>query len=214
VKGFFFRCCSLVLLCSMFGCAPRNLADVLGVKPRHLTPEEWAALSKPGSHHEVLSMLVGEWDVDVVSWSDPNANPERFRAYSSAAWVLGYRFVREKFKSLAEGPRYEGLGFIGYDSGGNLYNTVWMDSLNTAVATSKGTFDPTTATFALKGEMYDPLSGRTKETHTFIRILSKDSYEVSMVDRTARGQDFRALELTYRRRSHKTPSFQEPSPSR
>ena len=74
-----------------------------------------------------------------------------------------------------------------------------MDLLNTSIVTSKGIFDPTTVTFELTGDIYDPLAGRTKETHTFIRILSKDSYEVSMVDRTARGKDFKSLELIYRR---------------
>lgn len=199
MKRVFSTVLPLVLMCVLSACGPRNLADVLGVKPRHLTPEEWAAISKPGSHHELLSMFVGEWDVDVTSWKDATANPEHSKAHSSSDWVLGFRFVREKFRSLAMGPRYEGLGFFGYDSGANLYTSVWMDSLNTSIATSKGIFDPATVTFELTGDIYDPLAGRTKETHTFIRILSKDSYEVSMVDRTARGKDFKSLELIYRR---------------
>jgi hypothetical protein len=74
-----------------------------------------------------------------------------------------------------------------------------MDSLNTSIATSKGIFNPATTTFELTGEIYDPLVGGIKETRTIIRILSKDLYEVSMVDRSARGQDFKSLELTYRR---------------
>lgn len=199
MKRVFATVCSLVLLCGFSACAPRNLADVLGVKPRHLTPEEWAAISQPGSHHGLLSMFVGEWDVDVTSWKDPRANPERSKARSSSAWVLGFRFVREKYRSLARGPRYEGLGFLGYDAGANLYNSVWMDSLNTSIATSKGVFNPVTATFELTGEIYDPLAGSTKETHTFIQIISNDSYVVSMVDRSAGGKDFKSLELTYRR---------------
>lgn len=184
---------------SCFGCAPRASTDVLGVKPQHLTPEEWAAISRPGSHHEFLDTFVGEWDVDVVSWRDPKANPERSKARSSSTWILGYRYVREKYRSLERGPRYEGLGFLGYDAGANLFSSVWMDSLNTSIATSKGLLNPTTATLELRGEIYDPLLGRTKETKTFIRILSKDTYEVSMIDRTARGIDFKSLEMTYRR---------------
>jgi hypothetical protein len=74
-----------------------------------------------------------------------------------------------------------------------------MDSLNTSIATSKGVFNPETGTFAMKGEIYDPLLGRMKETRTLIQILSADSYKVTMVDRTARGKDFISLELTYNR---------------
>lgn len=181
------------------GCAPRASTDRLGVKPQHLTPEEWVALSQPGERHDLLNAFVGEWDVDIVSWRDPKANPERSKAHSSSTWILGYRYVREKFVSLELGPRYEGLGFIGYDAGAKLFTTVWLDSLNTSIATSKGLFNPATSTLEFRGEIYDPLLGRTKETKTFMRVLSKDSFEVSMIDRTARGIEFQSLQMTYRR---------------
>ena len=196
-------CFAVVLALALSSCAPRNMADVLGVQPRHLSPEEWAALNQPGNQHERLSSFVGEWDVDVVSWRDPDSNPERSTARSSSTWILGYRYVREKFVGLEKGPRYEGLGFLGYDAGAKLFSMVWMDSLNTSIATSKGLLDPATATFDFRGEIYDPLQGKTKETRTFIRILSKDSYKVSMVDRSARGKEFKSLEMTYRRLAHK-----------
>lgn len=189
----------MAVLVSFASCAPRSLEDVLGIKPRNLTPEEFAALSQPGASHEVLNTFVGEWGVDVLSWSSPEANPERSSARSSSHWVLGYRYVRERYKSLAMGPRYEGLGFLGYDAGARLYSAVWMDSLNTSIATSKGVFNPETSTFAMKGEVYDPLLGRTKETRTLIQVLSADSYKITMMDRTARGKDFKSLELTYNR---------------
>ncbi|MEN9847094.1 MAG: hypothetical protein RIS36_2241 [Pseudomonadota bacterium] len=188
---------SAVVWCA--GCAPRSLEDMLGVKPRNLTPEQFAALNQPGASHEVLTTFVGEWNVDVLSRSSPDANPKRSSARSSASWVLGYRYVREKYKSLEMGPRYEGLGYLGYDAGAQVYSSVWMDSFNTSIATSRGVFNPETETFALKGEIYDPLLGRMKETRTLIQILSTDSYKITMVDRTARGKDFISLELTYNR---------------
>jgi hypothetical protein len=189
--------CGLILSC--VACAPRNLEDMLGIKPRNLTPEQFAELSRPGASHEVLKTFVGEWNVAVVSWGSPDANPERSTARSSINWILGYRYLREKYKSLEMGPRYEGLGFLGYDAGAQVYSSVWMDSLNTSIATSKGVFNPETAAFAMKGEVYDPLLGRMKETRTLMQILSPDSYKVTMVDRTARGEDFKSLELTYTR---------------
>ena len=188
---------SAVVWCA--GCAPRSLEDMLGVKPRNLTAEQFAVLSQPGASHEVLTTFVGEWNVDVLSRSSPDANPERSSARSSSSWILGYRYVREKYKSLEMGPRYEGLGFLGYDAGAHVYSSVWMDSLNTSIATSRGVFNAETGTFALKGEVYDPLLGRMKETRTLMQILSADSYKVTMVDRTARGEDFISLELTYNR---------------
>ena len=195
-----------VIVLLVVGCSPRASTDVFGVKPQHLTPEAWSAISQPGGSHELLDAFIGDWDVEVVSWRDPKANPERSKAHSSSTWILGYRYVREKYKSLEFGPRYEGLGFLGYDAGAKLFVSVWMDSLNTSIATSKGLFNPVTSTLELRGEIYDPLLGRTKETATFIRFLSKDSYEVSMIDRTARGIEFTSLQMTYRRVSQQSDS--------
>lgn len=193
------RLCVAALALLLFGCASRHPTDRLGVKPQHLTPEEWSSISQPGDSHKLLDAFVGDWTVDVVSWRDPKANPERSKAHSSSTWVLGFRYVREKFRSLELGPRYEGLGFIGYDAGAKLFTSVWMDSLNTSIATSQGLFNPTTSTLEFRGEIYDPLLGKTKETKTFIRVLSADTYEISMIDRTARGEEFTSLQMTYRR---------------
>lgn len=193
---------SLLVVSSLIACAGRRSMDALGVKPQTLTAEEWASLSKPGSFHHMLDMFVGEWDVVIKSWKGPEAHSEQSSGRSFSSWTLGYRFVREKFVSLEKGPRFEGLGFFGYDMASRLFTAVWMDSLNTSISTSKGIFNTESSTFELVGEVYDPRLGRTKETQTLIRVISPDSYEVSMIDQTERGQSFKSLEIVY----HRIPS--------
>lgn len=179
------------------GCAAQKPHD--RVTPDSLSPTDWVALSKPGAEHKLLNMFVGEWEVKVSSWSDPKAPPHISPGYARSKWILGSRFVEERFDGLAEGVPYKGRGIIGYDAGAKEFTSVWMDSLNTSIALSRGEFSPDDRTFQLVGQIYDPLLGREKETLTEIHILSPDEYEITMLSVAPSGKRFRSLALNYRR---------------
>ncbi len=187
----------LVLVLVFSGClSRRGSLYVEGIHPRDLTPEDWLALGKPGPSHKILNGLVGDWDVEITSLSAPSAVPDRSKGSSHTSWILGDRFLEERF----HGEGYEGLGLMGYDRGAKLFSTMWMDSLTTAMAVSRGEFSPATNIFDLYGEVYDPLLGRPKETHTQIAIVSPNEYEVRMLDAAPNGERFYTLKLVYRRK--------------
>lgn len=112
-----------------------------------------------------------------------------------------WTIFKEDFDGEALGERYQGLGIFGYDSGARLFTTVWLDSLNTALALQKGHYLAEQNKFELTGEVYDPLLGRTKTTRSAIRVISHDSYELTMTDTAPNGAEFRSLEIRYARRA-------------
>ena len=181
------------------GCSLRSSND--GVRPEGLTPLEWASLSKPGASHQLLDVFAGAWDVKITFWSDPKAAPQDSQGSSQLTWILGNRFLKEDFTGDVLGESYQGLGLMGYDAASRRFTTVWLDSLNTAIAMQKGSYLPDTNTFELTGEVYDPLLGRTKTTQTQIHITSKDAYTVTMIDTAPNGREFKSLEIVYTRRA-------------
>ncbi len=178
-----------------------SLGGERGVQPGSLTPLEWAALSKPGAAHQLLSSFVGTWNVKITFWSSPSAPPQESVGSSTLTWILGDRFVHEEFQGDVLGERYQGLGLMGYDAAARRFTTVWIDSLNTAIAVQQGRYLPESSTFELRGEVYDPLIGRNKTTRSEIRVLSPDQYSVRMIDAGPTGADFTSLEIVYTRRS-------------
>jgi hypothetical protein len=179
---------------ALLGCgAPR------GVQPSELSPAGWVALAKPGEAHELLDMFVGTWDVTVSSSSGPLSPADTSHGTSRSSWILGSRFVEERFEGAVSGSPYQGLGLIGYDSGARQYTTVWLDSLSTALAVSRGRYDSARNSFELQGEVYDPLLGREKSTKTRIDIESRDLYHVSMLESLPDGREYAALRISYRR---------------
>lgn len=188
---------AVLVAAGSLGCSAQREA---GVSPSTLTPADWISLSKPGVPHQLLGSFVGTWDVTISSRSAPDVPPEVSKGVSNISWLLGGRFVREDFKGSVAGEKYEGVGFLGFDNGARLFSAVWMDSLNTSVALSKGRFNEKNSTFQFTGEIYDPLLGRTKTNEMQIKLISSSHYEVSMIDVTPRGERFKALTMVYRKK--------------
>ncbi|MFO0416519.1 MAG: DUF1579 family protein [Pseudomonadota bacterium] len=185
--------------CCALGCA--TLSDSDGVSARSLSPSDWAALSRPGESHKLLDLFVGEWDVKLTFWSSPYSVSSESSGRSTIASILGGRFLEERFEGHLGGERYEGRGIMGYDNASRRFQSVWLDSLNTAVALSSGRFDPDQRIFKMVSKMYDPLIGGEKEVRSEIRLNSNDSYTFSMIDRSPEQRDFTSLKMEYTRRS-------------
>lgn len=171
-----------------------------GVQPSELSPTGWAALTRPGASHQLLETFVGAWDVTVASSAGPLSPPDTSHGTSRSTWILGSRFVQEQFEGAVSGSPYQGLGLIGYDAGARQFTTVWLDSLSTTVAVSKGNYDEGRRVFELEGEVYDPLLGREKTIKMRIQIESHDAYRVSMLETLPNGQEYAALQISYRRK--------------
>jgi hypothetical protein len=139
------------------------------------------------------------WDVAITTVEKPDARPEISQGFSRSSLILGSRFVRERFKGMVAGAPFEGLGFIGYDTGSRKFVSSWMDSLSTTIATSEGMYHGDSQTFEFVGEVYDPLLGAKRRTMTRIHVTSSDQYEVQMIDTTKRGREFVPLQMVYRR---------------
>jgi hypothetical protein len=185
----------------LVGCFSRpKVSEPDGVDATALSEREWMALSKPGPSHRLLELFVGSWNAKITFRSGPDGESEVSQGKSRVAWVLGDRFIKEDFEGEALGERFQGMGITGYDNAARRFTNVWIDSLNTALATSYGKYLSDENTFDFVGEIYDPLRGGMKSTRSTMRIISTDKYEYVMFDTGPNGKEYRALEIEYSRR--------------
>ena len=204
MKGLVLLARTLFLGLLLAGClAPSESTSPMPPEAVHatqLTPAEWAALSRPGPSHQLLDLFVGEWNTRMTFWSAPDVEPQVSSGSSTSSWVLGQRFIREDFEGQALGEKMQGIGIMGYDNGAGRFINVWIDSLNTAMATATGKYLAKQNRFEFVGEVYDPLLSRMKQTRSYIQILSADQYDFLMFDTGADGREFKALEIKYVRK--------------
>lgn len=184
----------------VIGCSLRPDSSSGGVSAVGLTATEWASLSQPGPSHKLLDIFVGEWDTRISFWSAPKADPQISRGTSSIRWIVGNRFLQEDFRGRVVDEDLQGLGLMGFDNGSRQFKTVWIDSLNTALAVSYGRYVPDRNLFEMSSEVYDPLIGGTKTVRSAITIISPDKYSFSMIDTAPSGEDFTSMEILYTRK--------------
>lgn len=172
-------------------------------------PAEAAALDRaleamvrqgtPGPHHRHLDQLVGEWAAEFTLRTGPEAPPVVTHATIRREWVLDGRFLRETLR--ADGPEgsFDGLGYIGFDNFDGQYESVWMDSLSTAMSTETATFHPNGKVMHSRGEQRDPVSGRVINAWSKLDMSDPDRHELTGYATDPSGHTFHAVEAVLER---------------
>ena len=123
--------------------------------------EQMEKYGTPGKEHELLKRYVGEWDVDISSWQDPMAKPEKSKGTMKNTLLFEGRYLKCNFEGMMGAMKFQGLEVIGYDLFKKVYTTFWVDSWSTAFMVTTGTLD-TAGKVAEAAQHYPNLSfGKT-----------------------------------------------------
>lgn len=168
-----------------------------------LTPEEiekkWKESSEPGTSHQELAALVGDWKTESKWWVSPNREPETSKGTAQNKWILGKRFLEQNYQSSVRGQQFQGKGMIGYDNVTHSYISTWADSMTTQIMWSVGRFDPQARSWTFIGTYVDPVTKESKETRAVTRIENAKKHFFEMYDRGPNGQEWKTLEIAYTR---------------
>lgn len=84
----------------------------------------------PGAEHAVLTRWAGAWEGPTRTWFDPSGAPEESRTHANIESLLGGRFVRIDYHSMAMGKPHAGQFIVGFDRTEGLYTSAWVDSFH------------------------------------------------------------------------------------
>ena len=65
----------------------------------------------PGDHHKALNPMVGTFDVKVKFWPAPGAPAQESTGKSVNEWVLGGRWVQQRFDGTFMSAPFNGIGY-------------------------------------------------------------------------------------------------------
>lgn len=177
-------------------------------KPEHPTPadpqkqammEAWMKASTPGENHKLLEPMVGTFDAKVMMW-EPGAAPSESAGVSVNTWILGGRFVQQKFNGTYMGMPFEGVGFTGYDNVKKKFIGSWMDSMGTMMMVSVGTGDATGKVLTFECEMDDPMTGKPCKIREVARVVDANKHVFEMFGPDPAGKEYKMMEITYTRK--------------
>jgi len=191
-----------ILLATLLVCATVIAQDKPAAKKMEMDPAMMEAMMKaamPGPAHKALDGMVGSWDTKVTSWMMPGGDPMTSAGTSENKWVMGGRYVEQRFKGDMMGMPFEGLGYSGYDNVKKQYFGTWIDNMSTGMMTSVGTGgDAKTMNF--KGTYADPMTGKDVTCDEKVTMVDADHMIFEMWGPGPDGKNFKMMEIAYSRK--------------
>ncbi len=190
---------SLVLVAAMQ--LPAQAADA--PKSSAMAADEKAMMDKmmqagtPAAAHKKLAPLAGKFNVKTKMWMDPAKPPQESSGTSERSWIMGERYLEERFQGNYGGQPFTGMGLYGYDNVTKKYFGSWIDSMSTALTTVRGTMSGNT--IAYKGMMSDPMAGKEVPYTMRLTLAGNDSHTIEMSGPGPDGKVMKWMEMAYTR---------------
>ena len=154
----------------------------------------------PGDAHKLLSNMVGTFDAKVTAWMMPGAPPMNSTGTAVNSWIMGNRFVEQRFTGSFMGQPFNGLGYTGYDNVKKTYWSSWMDDMSTGVMNSLGSTSDGGKTWKFSAMMPDPMTGKEAPVEEHITITDKDHHLFEMWSPGPDGKMMKMMEIAYTRK--------------
>ena len=157
----------------------------------------------PGKNHEFLKKYVGEFDVEMKSWSKPGTEPMISKGTMKNELIFDGRYVKCTFDSMMMGMNYMGLEIIGYDLYQDKYVTFWIDGWSTSFALTTGTLDASGTVLTESGAYPDPMTaGKTvQKVKNVTTFLPAGGYKFEMFMIMPDGKEVKGMEIVTKRKT-------------
>ncbi len=175
------------------------------------TPQDKAAQQKammdammkaatPGDAHKKLNAMAGTFDAKIKMWMEPGAPAMESSGKAVNEWVLGGRWLQQRFDGTFMNMPFNGIGYTGYDNIRQMYVGTWMDNMSTSYMTTSGGPDAGGKTWSFNGSGMDPMSGESVGFDEKITVVDNDHHTFEMYGPGPDGHNFKMMEITYTRK--------------
>lgn len=170
------------------------------------TPGDAAAVAAlnaamdPGPGQKKLDVLVGEFDVKVLTWLDAAKPPYESMAVAVSKWVLGNRYVQNMLSGFIGGEPWSGIGYVGYDNTGKKYQATFMDSASTGMQWFTGAIAEDGKSAKLTATIHDAITQKLVKAEMRLRMSPDGNHVTELWEATQAGKMVKVMELQYTRR--------------
>jgi|SRR5215471_13284239 len=142
----------------------------------------------------VFAKDVGVWDAEVVIRPGPGAAPFQTKGVSENRRIGGGHWLVVDYKTESG---FEGHGIYGWDDEKGTYVGTWVDSMQTSMSRSEGTWEADTRTMTFVTELH--YEGRTIRYREVTQTI-EDGLQVYRNLLAAPEGELEMIKTTYRRR--------------
>jgi hypothetical protein len=152
----------------------------------------------PGEPHKLLAKLEGSWTTRTTGWLEGKPAMESTGTCEQKL-VLGGHYLQQTYTGEMMGAPFTGISLLGYNNHTKNYESVWLDSMSTAIYlfVGKGSADGRTITQECSYD--DPLRGPAVWS-TVTKIKDDNTIEFAMFITPKGGKEEKMMEMTVARK--------------
>jgi hypothetical protein len=154
------------------------------------------AAGTPGAEHKALQSFVGDWQVTVKCWMDPNGQAMESHGTAKVTAIFDGRYFEEEFSGEMMGKPFNGRGLLGFDNTKLKFQLAWLDDMSTGIKVSEGRSEKNHQVITLEGKMDCPGTGQKDlPIKQVYRVINNDKRVLEMFN-----DGWKSMEITYTRR--------------
>lgn len=179
---------------------PKKAAAKGGPPDEKAMMEMMMKAATPGEQHKKLEPFAGTFDAKLKMWMDPSKPPEESTGTAESKWVLGNRYLEQRYEGTFMGQPFSGLGYTGYDNVSKKYFMNWMDTSTTGVMAMTGKWDAAGKIMTFSGTVIDPMTGKPCKITEKVTVADNDHHSFEMWGPDPAGKNYKMMEVSYTRK--------------
>ncbi|MCC6573671.1 MAG: DUF1579 family protein [Planctomycetes bacterium] len=130
------------------------------------------------AEHKVLAKHVGNWSI-TGSFNDPTGKAITVSGEATIELILGDRFLYEESKTVtADGNACQGRGFMGFNTGDNAYQALFISEKMNGMKVMNGAYDADLKAVVYSGAKVNPETKQSLNVRVEVRFETDDKFVV------------------------------------
>jgi hypothetical protein len=157
--------------------------------------EIYKKMGTPGEPHKLLAKMEGTWTTRSRGYLEGKPAGDFSVGTCEQKLILDGHYLRQEYTGNMMGTPFTGLNFLGYNNHTKKYESIWIDSLSTAIYffTGKASADGKTITQEC---IYDDAVRGQSVWRSITRIKDNNTVEFEMFITPKGGKQEKMMEMT------------------
>jgi len=161
--------------------------------------EIYKKVGTPGEPHKLLAKLEGSWTTRSRGWMEPDKPPVVSAGTCEQKLILDGHYLRQEYTGDMMGQPFTGINILGYNNQTKKYESIWIDSMSTAIYFFEGTASADGRTITQKCSYDDPVRGPAV-WRSVTKIKDDNTQEFEMFIKPKGGKEEKMMEMTVSRK--------------
>ncbi len=170
------------------------ISNAMNVTAQQESP--WAIYMTPADVHAFLAQYSGSFSLEIYMGSGESNVAKAASIQSEHNMLLGGRFLELKQQGTMMGMDYRAITTLGFNTIDHKMALTTLTNMGTGTLSLFGTWDHTTKSANLYGELTNPVSKKTIHVRQFIQFIDADTLLIESFDKE--GKEAEQKTVTYK----------------